>query len=177
VDDSDQTAVFQFEGGPFDMSYGEFRFRMRPLELGTQFIVSPFARDADLSGFVSNDTLLLDSTFPEDTWVEVVFSLVGVNPPAGILPADAGSTNPDAGTPDPAGFDKSRVARFGLQIGSTHYYAGPPTTVTVLIDTVSFDGIVGDPLAEKTFDANTEGLTIDLAASIPGAAIIHHPAD
>jgi hypothetical protein len=172
-----------FEGGPFDMSAAEIRFRMRPLTLGNQLIASPFARDQDLQGFANIDTPLTDNRFPDDTWVTVQFNIAAFAP-ADLIPAadagpDAGDAGFDAGglVPDPTNFDRSRVRRFGLQIGTTPDYAGPAATLVVLVDTVSFDDVAGNPLAEKTFDANTEGLTIDLAASVEGAEIIHHPAD
>jgi hypothetical protein len=179
LDDSDQTAFFHFEGGPFDMSAAEIQFRMRPLTHGTQLIASPFARDADLSGLASRDTLLLEESFPEATWVTVQFDVGGFLP-ADLVPlSDAGPDAGDAGplVPDPSDFDKSRVTRFGLQIGSTPNFAGRATTVVVLLDTVSFQDVAGNPLAEKTFDDSVEGLTLDLASSVPGAELIHHPAD
>jgi hypothetical protein len=182
VDDSDQTALFTFEGGPFDMSAASMSFRMRPLSLGDQLVANIFARDADGEGFASRDVPLRESTFPEETWVTIEFALSGIITPlvplddAGPLDGDAGV---DAGVlvPDPTEFDKSRVTRFGLQVGSSPNYAGRPTTVVVLVDTVSFEGIAGNPLTEKGFDANVEGLSIDVEASTPGAELIHHPAD
>jgi hypothetical protein len=183
IDDSDQTALFTFEGGPFDMSDAEIHFRMRPLLRGSQLIASPFARDQDLQGFGSRDTPLREDFFPEETWVTVQFGVGGFGTPILVPAADAGPNAGDAGfdagvfVPDPTAFDKSRVTRFGLQIGTTPDYAGPAATLVVLVDTVSFQRVAGNPLAEKTFDENAEGLTIDLAASTPGAEIIHHPAD
>jgi hypothetical protein len=183
IDDSDQTALFTFEGGPFDMSAAEIHFRMRPLTRGDQLIANPFVRDQDLQGFASRDVALSDASFPEDTWVTIQFDLGGFAPPDLIPAADAGPSSGDAGfdagvlVPDPTQFDRSRVRRFGLQIGTTPNFAGRAATVVVLVDTVSFQRVVGNPLAEKTFDDNAEGLTIDLAASTPGAELIHHPAD
>jgi hypothetical protein len=183
IDDSDQTALFTFEGGPFDMSAAEIHFRMRPLTRGDQLIASPFLRDQDLQGFANLDVALSDERFPEDTWVTVQLEVSSFAPPDLVPAADAGPSSGDAGfdagvlVPDPTNFDRSRVRRFGLQIGTTPNYAGRAATLVVLVDTVSFQGVVGNPLAEKTFDENAEGLTIDLAASTPGAELIHHPAD
>lgn len=183
VDDSDQTALFTFEGGPFDMSDATITFRMRPLTRGDQLVASPFARDTDGQGFASTDTPLRESTFPEETWVSIGFGLSGISPPGLVRPGDAGPLDGDAGVdagvlvPDPTAFDKSRVTRFGLKVGSSPDYAGRAATVVVLVDTVSFQGIAGNPLAEKSFDANVEGMRIDLEASTPGAELIHHPAD
>jgi hypothetical protein len=67
---------------------------------------------------------------------------------------NAGDAGFDAGVlvPDPADFDKSRVTRFGLMVGKSPDYAGPPATLVVLVDTVSFEDVAGAPPAEKTFD-------------------------
>jgi hypothetical protein len=183
VDDSDQTALFTFEGGPFDMSAARITFRMRPLTHGDQLIANPFAADADGQGLADTDTPLRESTFPEETWVSIAFRLDAIGGPGLVPPGDAGPFDGDAGidagalVPDPAAFDKSRVTRFGLRVGTSPNYAGRPQTVVVLVDTVSFQGIAGNPLAEKGFDASVEGLTLDLEASTPGAELIHHPAD
>lgn len=69
VDDSDQTALFTFAGGPFDMSAATISFRMRPLTYGEQLLATTFTRDADGQGRGDFSHPLRESTFPEDAWV------------------------------------------------------------------------------------------------------------
>ncbi|HTV17080.1 MAG TPA: hypothetical protein VMG12_00375 [Polyangiaceae bacterium] len=176
VDDSDQTATFQFQVGPYDMRDASIYFRMRTLTVGAQLLASPFARDADLEGFAIAELALREDLYPEDTWVTISLSPGSFYYPPPAAAADAGA---DGGPsePDSSYFDASNVTRFGLKVGSSANYAGPAKTVVVLVDTVSFERIPGNPLGEKNFDEDVEGFSVDVAESVTGAEIIHHPAN
>jgi hypothetical protein len=178
VNDSDQTTLFQFSGGPFDMSNAEVHFRMRTLTPGEQLIASPFAVDADGQGFAVTDTQLRVTSFPEDTWVDVQIDFSAFQLPDLIGGRDAGAADSGVeavpGVPDPADFDASRVTRFGLQVGSTPAFAGQARTVIVLVDTVSFQRVEGNPLPEKTFNQNAEGMAMEASSAQAGSELLHY---
>ena len=44
----------------------------------------------------------------------------------------------------------------------------------VLVDTVSFQGVEGNPLPEKTFDENAEGMAIDASSAQAGSELLHY---
>lgn len=174
VSGNNQTTLFQFTaGGPFDLSNAVITFRVRALTIDNQFSVSPFAQDN--SGFNLNSSFTAinagNGFTDEDTFVELTYDLTEVPLPDLIGGSDAGADGGNPGTPDPADFDKSSVAQFGLIVGAA---AGSTVagTVAVVVDSVTFEGV---DLTDVTFTASAEGFAVNTFADVDGSEVIHHP--
>jgi hypothetical protein len=174
-----QTTLFQFAlGAPLDMSTAIITYRMRALTIDNQLGGSPFAQDADYGGFQQR-FINLDTgngfTSP-DIWVNITHDMNSV-PAAPIIfvdiPDGGDASDGGGGTPtaDPAAFDKSRVIQFGVNVGSVSLFTGFPATVTVLLDSVTFEGI---DRPDVTFDDSAEGFAANGGQA--GSQVLHHPA-
>lgn len=181
----DQTTLFQFTlpfNQPVDMTNAVITYRMRALTIDNQLAGSPFAQDDTGYNFVQR-FINLDTgngfTGP-DVWVNITHDLSALAPADIIVVdipdgGDAGDGGGGTPTADPADFDKARVIQFGLNVGSAGAFTGVtdagPFVVTVLLDSVTFDGI---DRADVTFDDSAEGFAAN--GGQPGSQVIHHPA-
>lgn len=172
VNDNGQVTSFQFTlaAAGEDFSAATITFRVRALQLNDAMFVQGFAQDANFSFNGVFRSLNAGGGFENtDDFVDLVYDLSAV-PAADVLFPDAGGL--DGGSPDPGDFDKSTVRQFGLQVGVGDDFP-TATTVTVLIDSITFDGI---DRTDVTFAASAEGFAINTFNNpVPGSELIHHP--
>ncbi len=183
VANDDRTTLFQFSLGdaPLDMSTAVITYRIRALTIDNQIQASPFAQDADFGGFESRFfNLDAGNGFTStDVFVNVEHNLANRAPVNTVFVpnADAGDAGGDAGgtlVPVAGDFDKSRVIQFGLNVGTAGAFTAVPVTVTVLVDSITFDGI---DRPDVTFDDSAEGFAASGFQPQPGTELLHHPAD
>lgn len=167
-----QSTLFQFnlDAAGEDFSAATITFRVRALQLNNEMFVQAFAQDANFSFDSVFRSLNAGGGFANtDDFVNLVYDLAAA-PAVDVLFPDAGGL--DGGSPDPGDFDKSTVRQFGLIVGAGAGYLGVATTVTVLVDSVTFDGIAR---TDVTFTADAEGFVVNTNADVEGSEVIHHP--
>lgn len=172
-----QDTLFQFFlAAPLDMSSAVITYRVRALTLGNQLAATPFAQDADFGGFASAGFINLDvgnGFTSTDVFVDIVHDLSAV-PPADIIGASDAGADGGGGAPDPADFDKSQVRQFGLIVSTGGAFTGTET-ITVLLDSVTFEGVDALVRPDVLFTADAEGFGINGFQPQPDSEVIHHP--
>lgn len=170
---TNQATLFQFnlDAAGEDFSTAVITFRVRALQLDNNFFVQAFAQDANFSFDSVFRSMNAGGGFANtDDFVDLVYDLAAA-PSVDVLFPDAGGL--DGGSPDPGDFDKSTVRQFGVIVGAGTGYVGAATTVTVLLDSVTFDGIARP---DVTFTASAEGFAVNTFSNpAPGSEATHHP--
>ncbi len=166
---ADVDTIFIFEVDPaFDFSNARITYRIKVPTLTNAHYVNVFSQDSTDDSF-DGDFKALNETggfVNSDDFVDVVYDLTS-RPPVDLIDVpDAG----DAGgsTPDPADFDKSRIARFGLVLGAS----SGAEPIIVYVDSVTFSGVAR---ADVTFTDGADGFIIHDFEPEPNSEIIHHP--
>jgi hypothetical protein len=144
---------FVFPAPGVDMSNATVTFRVSSLSVGADLYVTPFAQNGaalNYAGVYRPQTVLTATNGFTGTgmdWVNVVLDLANTAPlvaeDAGAPPAvaDAGDAGGSAGGLLPnGGMDKGTIEQLGLQIGALASIPAA-TTIRVLVDSVTFDGI------------------------------------
>lgn len=174
-----QSTAFQFGiTPPADFTNGVVTWRIRAPVLNDQTFVQPFSTDGSSFSF-DGEFRSVNATngfVSADQFFDFVYNLAlkpavdrEVVPDAG---ADAGPGAPIAGD-----FDKSLIIAVGLQVGSAGGFVGE-STITLLIDSVTFTGVGGDAVADVDFADGASGFAINTFTNPPprpGSAVIHHP--
>jgi hypothetical protein len=159
---------------PFDLSNVDtITWRVQALTTGATYFVQAYIQNgppenASYSGAYEGNVNLTAAGFPADSWVDVsvdVGALAGGFGDAGA-PIDAGAGDSDAGVVLTA-FDKAYARAIGLQVGATGATTGSGV-VSVEIDSVTVTG--SSNITTKTFDAGTEGLTLNTYQAPTGSA-------
>lgn len=179
LDANNENTSFQINISPAaDFTNGTITFRVRALTIGAQLVVQPFSTDDSGFDFDGQFTQLNAGNGFVDTesFIDLVYDLSD-NDPADVLFPDAGGL--DGGSPDPEDHDKSRIIAIGFQLGSAGNFTTDfpdPITLTMLVDSITFTGVAGDVVANRTFTDSAEGFAINTDTSfIPDSEVIHHP--
>jgi len=177
VNGNNQSAQFVFSiDPPADFRNGVVTWRLRAPVLNNQLIVQPFSNDATRSS-ADFDFHLMNATngfVSADQFIDLVYNLA-VEPVVDF--PDGG----DASVPYANDFDKSLIARLGLEIGSagafTTAFPGG-ATVTLLVASVTFTGVGGNVLADISFADSASNFVVNTLSQPPpqpGSIVIHHP--
>ena len=185
VTDNGQDTGFQINLGatPIDLSNAVVTYRMRTLTPNDQLAASPFAQDQDNYSYEARFFQLSagNGFTSTDAWVDVEHRIVDLAPANIIftdIPDGGDASDGGGGTPiaDPAVFDKSKVIQFGVNVASAGALGANPTTVVVLIDSITFTGVDAVARPNITFDTALDGLVISDFQPQPNSELIHHPA-
>jgi hypothetical protein len=150
---------------PFDLSeVNTITWRLQALTTNANYFVQLFVQNAppeneSYSGAYNGNVALTAAAFAPNAWVNVSIDVGalagGIGGDAGV--PDAGGADSDAGVVLTT-FDKAYVRAIGIQVGALAATTGTGV-VSIEVDSVTVDG--DSNFTSKTFDANTEGLTLN----------------